>query len=517
MPTEMTLTRHHLISSVLFILAVSGIGTYACTRSAQPGINPWLFPGPNTPQHLTDITPTRTPFLPPTRAPGQPILTPTPDPPHNIPQLDTGSKQHLVQWGDTLGQIALLYNTTVEELVEVNQIPNPDWLEIGTLLTIPAPTPTLPGPDFKIIPDSELVYGPVSAYFDVESFVKQVRGYLYKYEETVDEETLSGAQIVQLVSQNYSVNPRLLLAVLEYLSHWVLSPQPDPTSLDYPIGWYDPNREGLYRQLAWAADQLNLGYYLWRVEAIGTWVLPDGTIVPIDPTINAGTAGVQHLFSKLNNHSTWEQAVLPTGLFATYVSMFGYPFDLAIEPLIPPDLQQPAMILPFEAEVPWAFTGGPHGGWDDGSAWAALDFAPPGDLGCSISPSWVTAMADGLVIRADHGVVIQDLDNDGMEQTGWTILYLHISSFEGVQAGVYLQAGERIGHPSCEGGFAPATHLHIARRYNGEWIPADGPIPFNLEGWVSIGMGTAYDGYLQRGNQTLEACECRTPENTIQR
>jgi hypothetical protein len=31
----------------------------------------------------------------------------------------------------------------------------------------------------------------------------------------------------------------------------------------------------------------------------------------------------------------------------------------------------------------WSFTGGPHGGWDSGSAWSALDFAPPGEgAGC---------------------------------------------------------------------------------------------------------------------------------------
>jgi hypothetical protein len=35
-----------------------------------------------------------------------------------------------------------------------------------------------------------------------------------------------------------------------------------------------------------------------------------------------------------------------------------------------------------------------------------------------------------------------------------------------------VKTGDRIGHPSCEGGAANATHVHIARRYNGEWIPA---------------------------------------------
>ena len=113
---------------------------------------------------------------------------------------------------------------------------------------------------------------------------------------------------------------------------------------------------------------------LWRVNGVGTWVLGDGSVVPIDPTINAGTAGVQSMFAPLYDRPGWEAAVSEGGLFATYNNLFGYPFDLAIEPLLPTGLHQPEMQLPFEEDVEWSFTGGPHGGWGDGSAWAALDF-----------------------------------------------------------------------------------------------------------------------------------------------
>jgi murein DD-endopeptidase MepM/ murein hydrolase activator NlpD len=117
------------------------------------------------------------------------------------------------------------------------------------------------------------------------------------------------------------------------------------------------------------------------------------------------------------------------------------------------------------------------------------------------------AVADGYIIRAEDGAVIQDLDNDGYEQTGWTVLYMHVELRERVQAGSYVYAGDHIGHPSCEGGISNATHLHLARRYNGEWIPADGNLPFNLEGWVSSGNGIYYDGFLTRGGVQLQAEE----------
>ncbi len=47
-------------------------------------------------------------------------------------------------------------------------------------------------------------------------------------------------------------------------------------------------------------------------------------------------------------------------------------------------------------------------------------------LGCVQSDLWVVAVADGLIIRADQGRVIQDLDGDGNEGTGWIVLYMHI-------------------------------------------------------------------------------------------
>jgi len=259
------------------------------------------------------------------------------------------------------------------------------------------------------------------------------------------------------------------------------------------------------------------------VDGIGGWLLNNGVIIPIDPSINAGTAGVQQLFALLYDRTGWDLAVSPEGLFTTFSDFFGHPFDYGFEPLNPENLDQPAMQLPFEEGVDWAYTGGPHAGWGDGSAWAALDFAPGANgLGCVQSDLWVVAVADGLIIRADQGRVIQDLNGDGNEGTGWIVLYMHIEGRDRVEAGTTVKAGERIGHPSCEGGYSTGTHFHLARRYNGEWIPADQAkagygVPFNLEGWVSSGNGIEYDGFLERDGESVEAWEGFYPANTIHR
>ena len=422
----------------------------------------------------------------------------------------------MVQTGDTLGSIAARYGVSAEALMQVNNLADPNMLSEGQTLLIPAPEPGAVGPSFKIIPDSELVNGPAAALFDIDSFIQGAGGHLAGYTQDVNGETLTGAQIVQLAAANYSVNPRLLLALLEYRSEWISSPTPAET--DYPLGFRDANHTGLYRQLTWAANELNRGYYLWRANAVGAWVLGDGTVVPVDPTINAGTAGVQQFLSKLNDRQTWEKDVSPFGVFQTYYFMFGNPFDRAVEPLVPAGLNQPRLQLPFDKGITWAFTGGPHGGWDNGSAWAALDFGPILDAaGCTPSSDWVAAAAGGLILRAEDGAVIQDLDNDGYEQTGWTVLYMHVDSNERVAPGTYLYAGDHIGHPSCEGGISNGTHLHLARKYNGEWIAADGTLPFVLDGWTSSGDGVEYNGFLTRGNLKKEAWDGINDENKISR
>lgn len=495
----------------------------ACARALQSGDSPsWRVPG----QEASQLAPgdaTQTSILPATRLPGVPILTPTLDNPHNLPTLRADPMQYVIQAGDTLGEIAQEHSVSLEELINANDLRNPNLLEINQQLMIPPPKPGRPGPDVKIIPDSELVYGPASAHFEVAAFIQGQGGYLRSYSEEVGEKPLSGAQIIERVARDFSVNPRLLLAVLQYQSRWVTQPDPDEATLEYPIGVRDARREGLYLQMTWTANNLNRGYYLWRVNAIGTWLLGDGAVVPIAPTINAGTASVQHLFAPLYERSSWEQAISESGLLATYTALFGYPFDLAVEPILPPGLRQPTLQLPFEAGNAWAFTGGPHAAWGSGSAWAALDFAPPTDaLGCIQSDEWIMAVGNGKILRAENGAVIQDLDtgsvpNDGLEHTGWVILYMHIESRDRVRPGTHLKAGERIGHPSCEGGVSTGTHVHLARRYNGEWIPADQSLPFILDGWVSRGLGAEYDGYMERDGQKAEAWAGRSPSNAIQR
>ncbi|HET9911970.1 MAG TPA: LysM peptidoglycan-binding domain-containing protein [Anaerolineales bacterium] len=511
----------------LLVILISSCNTSSPTEATPTAMYPTYDPfapvgGPGTqvapisvgqvspPTRPAGPTPTRAPIsvtLPP-RDPNSSNTTPTPDSPHPLPPQRDYLDQYTVQAGDTLVSISQSYGITLEALMQANGLDETSLLIVGMVLNIPPiEADPNPGSSFKLIPDSELVYGPSSAQFDISAFIQGHGGYLASYTQDVEGEYLTGEQIITRAAQNYSVNPRLLLAMLEYRSGWVTNPTPQ--NVDYPLGIYEDYYAGLSKQINWAANNLNRGYYYWRVNAISTLPLSDGTYVPLDPTINAGTAGVQYFLSLFNNRSFWDYDVSALGFFQTYNQLFGYPFDFDVV-LVPVNLSQPPMQLPIEPGTTWSYTGGPHGGWDTGSGWAALDFAPPGEaLGCVSSDAWIVAVANGWIVRAENGAVVQDLDNDGYEQTGWNVLYMHIETRDRIQPNTYVYAGERIGHPSCEGGFSNGTHVHLARKYNGEWISADGNIPFTLDGWISSGNGYEYDGYLTRGSITLEALEGR--------
>jgi hypothetical protein len=126
------------------------------------------------------------------------------------------------------------------------------------------------------------------------------------------------------------------------------------------------------------------------------------------------------------------------------------------------------------------------------------------------------ASAPGLIVRANHGAIVEDLDGDGNEQTGWNILYMHVNDLK-VAAGDWVETSDFLGHPSCEGGIATGTHVHIARKYNGEWILADGPLPFVLSGWTVHAGSIPYDGTMTKGSDMITSSVYGARESLIVR
>jgi murein DD-endopeptidase MepM/ murein hydrolase activator NlpD len=429
---------------------------------------------------------------------------------------DAGTELYIVQDGDTFSGIAGEFGTTPEEIAQTNGLTTLSMIHPGDPLNVPLKLDRV-GPSAKLIPDSELVYSPGTIDFDSAAFIDQTDGYLKTYTEKVDGVTLTGAQIVQRVAEQFSVNPRLLLALLEYRGHWLTNKTPNADQQAYPLGYRNAGFQRLYLQLGRTANRLNDGYYGWKSRGARTVRFQDYSRARIASGLNAGTVGLQTMLAADRTYDQWLKEAGPDGFLKTYRELFGEPFQYATS-ILPDNLVQPELTLPWTTGETWYFSGGPHGGWASGSGWAAIDFVPDEvDIGCRPSNRWVTAISDGLVIRSQNGEVVVDLDSDGIEQTGWTILYMHVAEEDRVAAGTRVKTGDRIGHASCEGGASSATHVHLARRYNGEWIPAGGVIPFVMDGWQVSGEATEYDGRLARGDQVKVACECREEQNGVTR
>lgn len=429
---------------------------------------------------------------------------------------------HIVSTGETLFSIAQRYNTTIDRLVEMNQLINPDVITVGQSLEVPSGG-QLVTPSLILLSDTRFVRGP-GAEFNVSTFVGAQPGLLSRTLQPVTHRRadgrselrfLSGAEIVELVSLETSVDARLLLSVLEYRAAWLSNPMPQ--NIEWPLVSEEASlgidRQGLYKQLSWAANELNRGYYGWKYGNWKAMEFVDGPRIQFDRTLNAGTVALHHMLHLNRAPGDWLHDVSPDGWADVYYRLFGGTLGVS-EPILleaPPE-----MTLPYAFGETWLLTGGHHGGWGTGSAWAALDFAPPDerptDTLCYTSRFAARAVADGIIARSGHGVVVLDLDGDGNERTGWTVLYLHLDAASAVEAGMVVVAGDMIGYPACEGGFSTATHLHIARRYNGEWVPADcqtcsdDRYDFIMSGWQTIGFaGQEYQGQLRRGSETRTA------------
>jgi murein DD-endopeptidase MepM/ murein hydrolase activator NlpD len=478
--------------------------------------------------NLKPSNPTRAAAL---SSPAVPLLTP--DQPAPAPmaafqpiQPSTGDSSGLVsgqflseegvflyftQAGDTLAAVAARFGIQPELITSDLPLRTPGLLDPGISLRIPVQYVELARSQ-SLLPDSEVIYSPSAAGFDVSAYVNQAGGYFSHTQDSLSGELLSGANILARVALDNSINPRLLLAILEYECHCVLGKPEQPIKNDDILG-IDASY-GLYHQLVWVAEQLSNGYYGWRSGELTQLELPGGETLRLAPMLNAGTVALmvymaQYEIQKKADRQAWANRMDPAnGFMELYQRMFEKPWVRAakVEPLFPPNLSQPKLQFPFEIGAIWSYSGGPHWGWEHSGPLAAIDLAPASaHSGCVPSEEWVTAVADGLVVRSERGVMLQDLDGDGLEQTGWVILYLHINTARIIKTGDYLHAGDRIGHPSCEGGPATGTHLHLARRYNGEWMRVKDSVPFILDGWIVHAGENPYEGTMTSGGQTCIA------------
>ena len=144
---------------------------------------------------------------------------------------------YTAQSGDTLVSLAAHFNTSADEILAKNPELEPAaTITPGLTLLVPAYWFPLGSSAYKLIPDSALVYGPSSKGFDVDAFVAGYPGYLHGLSAFVDGSQRSGGQAVQYYAQQYSINPRLLLALMEWRTGALSQPTVSDDVRNNPFG-----------------------------------------------------------------------------------------------------------------------------------------------------------------------------------------------------------------------------------------------------------------------------------------
>ena len=322
------------------------------------------------------------------------IIPPTPSAPTPTPEVasaNTAPILYYAQAADTLPVVAVRFGVQPEEIVSAEPIPEEGFIHPGQLMVIPRRLGNTTSSQ-HLLPDSEVVYSPSATDFDATSYAEEAGGLLSNHPEWLKSTGLKpGPEIVTRVALENSINPRLLMALLEFHGGWVNGIPASAQLVEFPMGVFLPIEKGLYNQLVWVVNQLSIGYYGYREGRLTEIRFKDGVTARLAPDLNAGTAALQYYFAvRLDSHE-WVKALDPeTGFPALYEKMFGNPWLRAqnVEPLFPPGTTQPSLILPFGRNWTWAYTGGPHGAWEKDGAYAALDFAPgTNESGCVDSNS----------------------------------------------------------------------------------------------------------------------------------
>ena len=487
------LVRRSLVASCIAALLLTSCGQtpslwgiYPTPTSEATYFTP-LVPDTETPTAPPTSTPdptrtfTPTPTLLPLESPtASGSTTPTPGTPKiettTTPTFDVPAMLYYAQSGDTLPALAVRFGVDASEIRSDSPLPPTELVPPGTLLVVPDRITEHMTPNVQLIPDSELVFSATAINFNIEDYVKSANGKLSQSREYLGSTgwTYGWDEIKRLALEN-SINPRLLLGILDYESRWVHGQPVDALHTDYAMGYQNPLYKGLFSQMLWAVNQLSIGYYGWRTGALTELNFPDGTTLRLDPRLNAGTVAIQVPLLEVTQSvavgaDDRSEQRLPRPLCADVRGPVGA--RRLRRPAFPSRLVQPPLGLPFQPKIQWSYSGGPHGAWEHDGSLAAIDFAPATDHGgCDPTPTWVTASAPGLIVRSDHGIVVEDLDGDGYEQTGWDLVYLphryrrarssrHLSAGERSHRARLLRGRDRHGHP-------PAFCPQVQRRVGG--------------------------------------------------
>ncbi len=380
--------------------------------------------------------------------------------------------------------------------------PHEHAVPLGPTPSLGAAVPPPPPPRAAIIDHERFFYEPDFYSAQIQAFLDTQPGPLKGYRATVGNREHSFAEILSSQAILYSINPKVLLALIEQQSGLLTNAAPAEEQQRFMLGYHgeDERHAGWMAQLTWARRELHRAQrdYASAQEL----VYADQTHSPLPPGLSLAGYAIARVLAL-----TTSAAELPAKLdqgersfVATYARLFGDPRNAPERPSAAwPSVAAPFLALPmeyvhettsfFDHDAPflvqngstWIYRGDQDAqfSYDGHDGW---DFA-------MLPPEPVLAAADGVVVFAgnsDDGcgiaqVVIVD------HQNGYRTLYWHLSR-PTVEPGPVKQ-GETIGIAGSSG-CATGPHLHFQVQYLGRDVdPAGWCGPKNGDPWANHPAG----------------------------
>jgi murein DD-endopeptidase MepM/ murein hydrolase activator NlpD len=331
--------------------------------------------------------------------------------------------------------------------------------------------------------------------FDVQAFLDRQPGVLKTYRDG----KTTAAQAIQGFASYYSLDPRIILTLLELEHKLVTAPQPTPDQLARPWGTRGPL--GFNAQIDWATRELRAGFgpYTRAPEVQFT----DGKRATIALDQEPSVIAVQRFLAPGRTEAEW--TALKDGYAPTFKQVFGATPESAT-PTPTPAANRPFLGLPwvpvypnvagdplsgkrvrmihssyFDHVYPTVDRGGDNNGFivtylnqgnlsyntHDGHDYYFPD-RPTGTPIVAAAPGMAyayTARGNGVVIK--HGGAF----------AGYETVYWHLDAFAQRFAnkidtgeGIAVRAGDYLGTSGKSGFTDGGAHLHFEVRHNGKQV-----------------------------------------------
>ena len=324
--------------------------------------------------------------------------------------------------------------------------------------------------------DQRLTYEPDFYVPQVQAFLGSQPGPLKDFSADVGSRRHSFAEIVVGQSLYYSLNPRVVLALLESQGELLSDKLPTPAQLDWALGYHTKDAKpeedklrGLTAQVRWAVRQLL--YARRDFSSYTPLTYADGTQAAAPAGWELGQYALARALAPATTPAKLEARM--QAFVATYTQLFGDPrsaptgWPAPSAPFLAWPMTKPARITSFfDHDAPFlSRNGGIFSYWGRNETDLSYDGHDGWDYAAA-PPDPALAAAAGTVVFAGNAddncattAVVLDHGN------GYRTLYWHLSSAD-VAIGQQVAAGETVGVIGASG-CAFGAHLHLGVQYLG--------------------------------------------------